>query len=160
MGWRLLVHPAAPLRHCFAAYDEPAMAGMPLSGAVNLRSPWGASTSGAPQRMNRNDGRKVKNDGARPHLFDRRKNSSRQSRDLRSDRGARRYPSAGAKGRPCVACVTCGIGRALAASHQREGGDQPAEAVAHLLQRQLLEDEGIVFDEHGRVNFKRFRWRP
>ena len=31
---------------------------------------------------------------------------------------------------------------------------------AHLLQRQLLEDEGIVFDEHGRVNFKRFRWRP
>jgi hypothetical protein len=35
-------------------------AGMPLSGAVNLRSPWGASTSGAPQRMNRNDGRKGK----------------------------------------------------------------------------------------------------
>ncbi len=31
---------------------------------------------------------------------------------------------------------------------------------AHLLQRQLLEEEGIVFDEHGRVNFKRFRWRP
>jgi methylated-DNA-protein-cysteine methyltransferase related protein len=31
---------------------------------------------------------------------------------------------------------------------------------AHLLQRQLLEEEGIVFDEHGRVNFKRFRCRP
>jgi methylated-DNA-protein-cysteine methyltransferase-like protein len=31
---------------------------------------------------------------------------------------------------------------------------------AHLLQRRLLEEEGIVFDEHGRVNFKRFRWRP
>jgi hypothetical protein len=26
----------------------------------DLRSPWVASTSGAPQRMNRNDGRKVK----------------------------------------------------------------------------------------------------
>ncbi len=33
---------------------------MPVSGAVNLRSPWVASTRGAPQRMNRNDGRKVK----------------------------------------------------------------------------------------------------
>ena len=33
---------------------------MPVSGAVNLRSPWVAATSGAPQRMNRNDGRKVK----------------------------------------------------------------------------------------------------
>jgi methylated-DNA-protein-cysteine methyltransferase related protein len=31
---------------------------------------------------------------------------------------------------------------------------------AHLLQRRLLEEEGIVFDEHGRVNFKWFRWRP
>ena len=33
---------------------------MPVSGAVNLRSPWVAATSGAPQGMNRNDGRKVK----------------------------------------------------------------------------------------------------
>ncbi|MGH8480649.1 MAG: MGMT family protein [Gammaproteobacteria bacterium] len=31
---------------------------------------------------------------------------------------------------------------------------------AHLLQRQLLEQEGICFDEHGRLNFKRFRWQP
>jgi methylated-DNA-protein-cysteine methyltransferase related protein len=31
---------------------------------------------------------------------------------------------------------------------------------AHLLQRRLLEEEGIVFDEHGRLNFKQFRWRP
>jgi methylated-DNA-protein-cysteine methyltransferase related protein len=30
----------------------------------------------------------------------------------------------------------------------------------HLLQRDLLEEEGVVFDERGRVNFKRFRWRP
>lgn len=31
---------------------------------------------------------------------------------------------------------------------------------AHLLQRHLLEEEGVVFDDDGRVNFKRFRWRP
>lgn len=30
----------------------------------------------------------------------------------------------------------------------------------HLVQRDLLEEEGIVFDEYGRVNFKRFRWQP
>lgn len=35
-------------------------AGMPASGAVNLRSPSVASTTAAPQRMNRNAGRKVK----------------------------------------------------------------------------------------------------
>jgi hypothetical protein len=40
--------------------DPTAAAVMPLSGAVNLTSPWVASTRGAPQRMNRNDGRKGK----------------------------------------------------------------------------------------------------
>lgn len=28
------------------------------------------------------------------------------------------------------------------------------------LQKQLLEDEGIVFDEEGRVDFPRFLWQP
>jgi len=64
------------------------------------------------------------------------------------------------------------VGRALHALHV--GSDVPWQRVinakaeisrrkrseAHLLQRQLLEGEGIVFDEHGRVNFKRFRWLP
>jgi methylated-DNA-protein-cysteine methyltransferase-like protein len=28
------------------------------------------------------------------------------------------------------------------------------------IQRQLLEREGVVFDEDSRVSFSRFRWRP
>ena len=28
------------------------------------------------------------------------------------------------------------------------------------IQRELLEGEGIVFDERGRVSFARYRWRP
>jgi methylated-DNA-protein-cysteine methyltransferase-like protein len=27
-------------------------------------------------------------------------------------------------------------------------------------QRILLEDEGVEFDEHGRIELKRFQWRP
>ena len=30
---------------------------------------------------------------------------------------------------------------------------------AAALQRQLLEDEGVQFDEHGRVDMRRFGWR-
>ncbi|MBC7945157.1 MAG: MGMT family protein [Burkholderiales bacterium] len=30
----------------------------------------------------------------------------------------------------------------------------------HLLQRILLEDEGVEFDEHGRVDLIRFGWAP
>lgn len=30
----------------------------------------------------------------------------------------------------------------------------------HLLQRILLEDEGVEFDDNGRVNLDRFGWRP
>ncbi|MDQ3196471.1 MAG: MGMT family protein [Pseudomonadota bacterium] len=30
----------------------------------------------------------------------------------------------------------------------------------HLLQRILLEDEGIEFDDHGRVDLTRFGWAP
>ena len=28
------------------------------------------------------------------------------------------------------------------------------------LQRVMLEDEGVVFDQRGRVNLKQFRWEP
>jgi methylated-DNA-protein-cysteine methyltransferase related protein len=30
----------------------------------------------------------------------------------------------------------------------------------HLLQRILLEDEGVQFDHHGRVSLTRFQWTP
>ena len=30
----------------------------------------------------------------------------------------------------------------------------------HVLQRILLEDEGIVFDLRGRIDLKRFGWKP
>jgi methylated-DNA-protein-cysteine methyltransferase-like protein len=30
----------------------------------------------------------------------------------------------------------------------------------HLLQRILLEDEGVQFDHHGRVSLARFQWAP
>lgn len=29
-----------------------------------------------------------------------------------------------------------------------------------LVQRLLLEDEGVIFDEHGRIPLPRFQWRP
>ena len=34
---------------------------MPVSGALNLRSPWVVSMNGAPMKMKTNEGRKVKN---------------------------------------------------------------------------------------------------
>ena len=100
---------------------------------------------------------RVKNDGARPHLFERRKNSATYGQ-IAAHAG---IPREARK-----------VGRALHALPV--GSSVPWQRVinakaeisrrkrseAHLLQRQLLEDEGIVFDEHGHVNFKRFRWRP
>ena len=35
-------------------------------------------------------------------------------------------------------------------SARRRGGETE--------QRQLLEDEGVVFDDRGRINLKRFQW--
>ncbi|MDQ3023620.1 MAG: MGMT family protein, partial [bacterium] len=37
-------------------------------------------------------------------------------------------------------------------SESRRGGD--------VLQRRLLEKEGVVFDTRGRVDMQRFRWEP
>jgi len=32
--------------------------------------------------------------------------------------------------------------------------------MGHLFQRQLLEDEGVVFGENGKIDFTVFLWRP
>ncbi len=40
----------------------------------------------------------------------------------------------------------------ISQSPQRQGGDE--------LQRILLEQEGILFDVHGKVDLKRYRWSP
>ena len=139
-----------------------AAAVMPVSGAMNLRSPWVASTSGAPQRMNRNEWQEGEKMTANARIY---------SIVAKIPRGkvATYGQIAALAGIPREARK---VGRALHALPV--GSDVPWQRVinakaevsrrkrseAHLLQRQLLEEEGIVFDEHGRVNFKRFRWRP
>jgi len=40
-----------------------------------------------------------------------------------------------------------------------QGRVSPRPGLGALAQRQLLEQEGIVFDEHDRVNLKRYGWR-
>ncbi len=133
--------------------DDPA--GMPLSGAVCLDQ-WGAAED---EQERRQEGEKMTT------------NARIYSIVAKIPRGkvATYGQIAALSGIPREARK---VGRALHALPV--GSDVPWQRVinakaeisrrkrseAHLLQRQLLEEEGIVFDEHGRVNFKRFRWRP
>lgn len=42
-----------------------------------------------------------------------------------------------------------------------QGATSPrSEPGGDLIQRQILEAEGVVFDARGRVDLERFRWRP
>jgi methylated-DNA-protein-cysteine methyltransferase-like protein len=36
----------------------------------------------------------------------------------------------------------------------------PRAAMGHLTQRRLLEEEGVAFDERGKIDFARFLWIP
>jgi len=36
----------------------------------------------------------------------------------------------------------------------------PRASMSHRHQRLLLEEEGVVFDPHGRIDFDRFLWLP
>ena len=63
-------------------------------------------------------------------------------------------------------------GFALAGLRSRQDHDVPWQRVINIqgriskfglgsvIQRQLLEEEGVVFDEHGRVDFDVFGWEP
>ncbi len=42
----------------------------------------------------------------------------------------------------------------------RNGQISPRQSMGHLIQRQLLEEEGVVFDACGKIDFSRFLWRP
>lgn len=42
----------------------------------------------------------------------------------------------------------------------RNGQISPRQSMGHLLQRQLLEEEGVVFDACSKIDFSRFLWRP
>jgi methylated-DNA-protein-cysteine methyltransferase-like protein len=42
----------------------------------------------------------------------------------------------------------------------RNGQISPRPSMGHLFQRQLLEDEGVVFGENGKIDFTVFLWRP
>lgn len=42
----------------------------------------------------------------------------------------------------------------------RNGQISPRPSMGHLFQRQLLEEEGVVFGENGRIDFTDFLWRP
>jgi methylated-DNA-protein-cysteine methyltransferase-like protein len=42
----------------------------------------------------------------------------------------------------------------------RDGLISPRSSMGHLFQRQLLEEEGVVFGENGRIDFTLFLWRP
>lgn len=36
----------------------------------------------------------------------------------------------------------------------------PRASMSHITQRRLLEEEGVVFDLNGRIDFSRFLWLP
>lgn len=36
----------------------------------------------------------------------------------------------------------------------------PRAAMGHLVQRRLLEEEGVAFDERGKIDFARYLWVP
>jgi methylated-DNA-protein-cysteine methyltransferase related protein len=139
----------------------PTAAVMPASGAVNLTSRWGPDQWGAAE-----DQQERWQEGGKMTAYAR-----IYSIVARIPRGkvATYGQIAALAGIPRQARK---VGRALHALPL--GSDVPWQRVinakaeisrrkrseAHLLQRQLLEEEGIVFDEHGRLNFKQFRWRP
>ena len=68
---------------------------------------------------------------------------------------ARSYRAFGALGRRRYGSLSRRC--ALAACGQQQRRDQPA-ARGDLRQRELLEAEGVVFSERGRIDLKRFRW--
>ena len=42
----------------------------------------------------------------------------------------------------------------------RQGEISPRPSFDGIMQRQLLEDEGVVFDGHGKVDLAKFLWHP
>jgi methylated-DNA-protein-cysteine methyltransferase-like protein len=42
----------------------------------------------------------------------------------------------------------------------RNGRISPRSSQGHLLQRRLLEEEGVIFGENGRIDLAVFLWRP
>ena len=42
----------------------------------------------------------------------------------------------------------------------RNGQISPRSSMGHLFQRQLLEEEGVLFGENGRIDFTAFLWSP
>lgn len=42
----------------------------------------------------------------------------------------------------------------------RNGQISPRSSMGHLLQRQLLEEEGVVFGENGRIDLAVYLWQP
>ncbi len=42
----------------------------------------------------------------------------------------------------------------------RNGEISPRSSMGHLSQRQLLEEEGVVFEENGRIDLSVYLWRP
>lgn len=42
----------------------------------------------------------------------------------------------------------------------RNGQISPRSSMGHIWQRQLLEEEGVVFSENGRINLAVYLWQP
>lgn len=42
----------------------------------------------------------------------------------------------------------------------RHGQISARSSMAHLFQRQLLEEEGVVFGDNGKIDLTRYLWRP
>ncbi len=42
----------------------------------------------------------------------------------------------------------------------RKGEISPRSSMGHLFQRQLLEEEGVVFEEDGRIDLSIYLWQP
>lgn len=42
----------------------------------------------------------------------------------------------------------------------RTGLISPRASMGHIFQKQLLEEEGVVFDENGRIDLAIYLWRP
>lgn len=42
----------------------------------------------------------------------------------------------------------------------RHGEVSPRPSLDGMIQRQLLEEEGVVFDLHGRIDLEEFAWVP
>jgi alkylated DNA nucleotide flippase Atl1 len=42
----------------------------------------------------------------------------------------------------------------------RNGQISPRSSMGHIWQRQLLEEEGVVFSENGRIDLAVYLWQP